>query len=541
MPENTTPEKRKTRYVSDTTSLTIDIIGDSFINANIKILGLQEVSNPVRFERGSTPTADGLFSPYIFGHTPEERRTKFAYIDLHTKVFHPYIYEIIRRFWSKIDTVASGQSSWKVDEDGQIHEVADGDPENTGMDWLVKNFRKIKFGGTGSHIRDERLKLVESLKDDELFISKWLVIPVFYRDVQIIGGTQNVPPLNKNYTNLIRYAGAVERDPYFSNIAKYNIQLQLVEIRKYGQSLVEKKRGFFKRNVLGKTIDYGYRSVISVFHIDAADKPEENPIDIMHTGIPLSQCCVLFFPFIRRYVREFIRREIVGYGDKIPYVDEDGKQDFIRVKDVMGYYNDDFLQKMIDQYVNTPNIRFRPVLIPTEDGRELPLYFRGHPYSNRAERAPENIATRNLTWTDLLYLAAEDSLQDKHVYITRYPLEDYFGTFPSKIHVLTTIKTQPMVVDGKLYPYYPAIDPKLSEDVVSTLFNDTVTMDNAYLKGLGGDYDGDQITVKGVYSEEANKEADEIMHSAKHYVNIAGGMMRVVENEAFLTFYNMTK
>ena len=135
--------KRKTGYVSDTTSLTIDLIGDSFINYNIQMQDLKEVTNPVRFVRGTTPTADGLFSTYIFGSTPEERKTKFAYIDLHTKVFHPYAYEVIKRMWAKIDQVASGQSSWKILEDGTIEEDPEGDPDNTGMDWLVKNFRKI--------------------------------------------------------------------------------------------------------------------------------------------------------------------------------------------------------------------------------------------------------------------------------------------------------------------------------------------------------------------------------------------------------------
>ena len=533
--------KRKTGYVSDTTSLTIDLIGDSFINYNIQMQDLKEVTNPVRFVRGTTPTADGLFSTYIFGSTPEERKTKFAYIDLHTKVFHPYAYEVIKRMWAKIDQVASGQSSWKILEDGTIEEDPEGDPDNTGMDWLVKNFRKIVFKETGSHIRDERMKLISSLKDDELFISKWLVIPVFYRDIQEINGNQNVPPINKNYTKIIQYASAVERDPYFSNIAKYNIQLQLIEIRKYGQSLVEKKRGFFKRNVLGKSIDYGYRSVISVYHIDAANRPEDNPIDIFHTGIPLSQVCVLFFPFIKRYVRNFLRDILDTMGNRIPIKRKDGTIEYIETIDPMAYYDDKKIQTIIDQFVNTPGVRFRPVMIPTEEG-EFPLHFTGNSSNRNPDKGPvPGIGNRVMTWTDLLYIAAVDSTSDKHVYITRYPLEDYFGTFPSRVFVLSTMKTTPIVIDGKLYKYYPVIDPTLPESEVSTLFNDTLTMDNCYLKGLGGDFDGDMVSIRGIFGELSNKEAEEILHSVKHYVNIAGDLMRVVGNEAFLTYYNMTK
>lgn len=49
------------------------------------------------------------------------------------------------------------------------------------------------------------------------------------------------------------------------------------------------------------------------------------------------------------------------------------------------------------------------------------------------------------------------------------------------------------------------------------------------------------VSLRGIFGEQSNREAEEIIHSAKHYVNIAGDLMRVVGNEAFLTYYNMTK
>jgi hypothetical protein len=44
-----------------------------------------------------------------------------------------------------------------------------------------------------------------------------------------------------------------------------------------------------------------------------------------------------------------------------------------------------------------------------------------------------------------------------------------------------------------------------------------------------------------VYSLEANQEAEEIINSLKHYISIQGNLVRVVENEAFLCMYSMTK
>ena len=59
------------KHVSEDTRLNIDLQTDEIINANIKFLGLKEVTSPIPFERGAVPTIDGLFSEVIFGVTQE--------------------------------------------------------------------------------------------------------------------------------------------------------------------------------------------------------------------------------------------------------------------------------------------------------------------------------------------------------------------------------------------------------------------------------------------------------------------------------------
>jgi len=51
----------------------------------------------------------------------------------------------------------------------------------------------------------------------------------------------------------------------------------------------------------------------------------------------------------------------------------------------------------------------------------------------------------------------------------------------------------------------------------------------------------DQVTVKGLFSQEANKEAIEIMTSKAHILNIAGSNMRKTTNEGVHTLYMMTR
>lgn len=49
------------------------------------------------------------------------------------------------------------------------------------------------------------------------------------------------------------------------------------------------------------------------------------------------------------------------------------------------------------------------------------------------------------------------------------------------------------------------------------------------------------MSVKILYSIEANQEAAQALDDIKHYVSIQGNLVRVIGNESYLTFYNMTR
>ena len=51
---------------------------------------------------------------------------------------------------------------------------------------------------------------------------------------------------------------------------------------------------------------------------------------------------------------------------------------------------------------------------------------------------------------------------------------------------------------------------------------------NAYLGSIGGDYDGDMVTIKGVFTDEANAELQKQLNSNIHYIDL--GCKSVVSN-----------
>ena len=64
-----------------------------------------------------------------------------------------------------------------------------------------------------------------------------------------------------------------------------------------------------------------------------------------------------------------------------------------------------------------------------------------------------------------------------------------------------------MFIRGKIFNFYPDIDDqtKLIE------FIDSIQMSNSYLQALNADFDGDTVSVRGIFSKEANIEAEEII------------------------------
>lgn len=531
----------------------IDLVDDETINKSIKLYGTKEVTSPIHFDKGGLPNPSGLFSEVIFGTTQEERTKTIAYIDLKNKYFHPYLFEILIRLDENIDKVAKGIGSWEISKEGKlIKNKSDNEfleENNTGLRWLINNFDKLKFEKNESIARNNRIDLIESSKNNgTLLITKFVVIPIIYRDIEHSSTRNQINPINEAYGKLISLTSSSgnENIGYVNNMIDYKIQSALVSIRKFGQSLIEKKNGFFHKAVLGKNPDYGARSVISVPVLSNVMRPDDNPIDTVHTGIPISQCCSMAFPLIKRWIMEFFRREFeVTGGNNYKCGFRNSKWEieykFKKLDNPMEFFNSDYIYKMINLYSKTYSSRFDPIPIPLEGGETGYMVCEGRvaPLDGN-DPLSSTISKRFFTWTDLLFIACTEALKDKHIYLCRYPFTDYLSMFPNKVHVLSTLKTFPAKVGNVVYKHYPVIDPNVTKEKMNTLFNDTTTMSNTYLKTLGADYDGDMVSIRMVFSEEANIEAHDLINSIKNYFTIEGEMIRVVENELYLTFYNMS-
>lgn len=463
----------------------------------IEINHLQEIKSPILFQRGDVPHPNGLVSNEIFGVTTKSRKETYAYIDLHGVFFHPHVFKAIRRMFRNIDKIINGEMYFSLSKEGFL--VPDENGE-TGIEFLYNNWEKInwdtkKDNKTGG-MRDERISLIKKYKKNEVFMRYQIVIPAFYRDIKTgssSGGETD--DINNMYAKLIRMATLIKNQDMFDfqfNSTNYTIQTTLVDIYDYFKHKLEKKNGMIRKYLMGKNTDYGTRTVITapVYH---ADKPDDLFVDFQHTAIPISQLCSLVYPFVVHYIKNFFEREVIDNKNaKILYnPSTDEIESAVQIKDPESYFSDKYIKKMIDQYIKDPESRFTKIEVPTTGRKKLYLSFTGKRMDSSGTHELSGMQYRAMTWTDLLYLACEDAVKDKHCLVTRYPLLDEFGVFVSRIHVASTTKTVPMMINGVLYRWYPYVEPDTPLDEIPNKFSDSCQFSNSYLPGLEGDYDGE--------------------------------------------------
>ena len=96
-------------------------------------------------------------------------------------------------------------------------------------------------------------------------------------------------------------------------------------------------------------------------------------------------------------------------------------------------------------------------------------------------------------------------------------------------------------VGNQYYPKYPKIRQEDLGKDTSNMFIDTLNISNLFLAGIGGDYDGDQVTVKMIYSEEANEELMKIIDSRRNLLGLDGKGVRESDKEAIQAMYSLTR
>lgn len=523
-------------------------------NKFIKVNNVQEVSNPVFFVRAGVPTPDGLLSNEIFGITAEERSGIYAYIDLGGTFIDPSCYKALIKVEPKFKNVVHGIGEWKINDKGELEEVESGG--SCGIDFIKRNINKIKFKRTNSQKRNLKIDYIEKNKD-RMFITKYFVIPAYYRDVNTEKSRLGVGQINKLYSQLITLAKSPKENSYYglskTNAVAGRIQETILVIYDLLSgnansaitepgAVLSGKQGIIRKAVMSHTTDYASRLVLS-----SPDLKKETKSDIMvdldHVALPLAVACTDFYPYIVFNVKRFFENEFSSFS-KYPVMKKDGTVEYVDVKDPLIEFSEERITKELKRFLHGYSNRFIPIEVPVADEKSKDVYYMAFKGRNKspeeAQNDPESIYNRRLTWCDVFYMAAVEACRDKMCLVTRYPMDSRHNQFPCGIIVNSTKDTEQMYVGHEYYKYYPMIREEDIGKDTSSEFVDTLTMSNLYLDAIGGDYDGDTATVKGVYTTEANEELAKYAQSKANYLDFGSNIIRVPKKESLISLYVMT-
>ena len=559
------------------------------INDFITKLGVKEVKVSTLYNRSSSePHPEGLLSYDIFG-TPGTiaRKQNYGYINLNGKFVHPKVYkdlvslkrEIFRDLINGVGsfTVENGDVKRVVATDGDMN-IPKGQKVGTGIDFLYQIWDEIDFSTTPDTAQQtkETKDCLRILKKHEVFVDKWLVMPAFYRDVDLNTNKRN--EYNTYYIRLIELASMLKATSVMFSLfntsdAHRLIQATLNDI--FNQFILNNiggTKGFIQNNVIGKTTEYSARLVISAGDFNA-NSPEEAEISFTHSGLPLYAVVKIFLPFIAYGLRQFFFNYFNGNNFIFGLDEKTGQYKRIEIdptfEDILSIKN---LQKRVELFEESKLHRLEPVTVRGMDKKEYPLFlFNGEEIfgtdkitelndsainkimlnETNGDGSPKvdlKKALRPLNWSELFYIIAQDNVSDKICYITRYPIEDYNSIYPSYMNIIPSKKYKKLIINGKVYPRFPDFSSvagknlrEISNSELSFLFSDTLKLFPSYLSQLKADFDGDQLSVQSLFTEEAKAEAEKFMFSKLNFAGTGGVSVKEFANVSFHGIYGLTR
>lgn len=542
------------------------------VNKFIEMNELKPISNPVFFSKNGTPTQDGLLSNEIFGITKDDRTQIFSYINLAGEIFmHPLAYKTWCRLDGNVKLCAYEMETFSLDkETGKLIKDPEGE---TGIKFLKKIINKIDFQKTNSMKRKVKIDFLQKYRD-KLFTKNLIVIPAGYRDVNTdADGRIGVGEINKLYDVIIRDSNALKESEEYglslNGSLRGRIQDNLVAIYDwivFGRfngvdaqaSGLSRKLGLIRRAGMKKSFDWGSRLVICTQNLRVEDL-DDVEVDLDSMGLPLAALCANFFPYLLYNLRQWFDNQFTNIKySKAIMMDKSKKVIDIELEDWRLTFSDERLKKEIDRFMHGASNRFVPIEIPLSkdsqkklNGKKACIIFKGNKITSKEaiEKLQKGqtinyeafpMETRPMTWCDVIYMALKEITKDKMTLITRFPVDSYWNQFPAKIKVLSTIETEPIIINNTFYKEYPKIRLEDINKDTSSKFIDVALPNNVRLDSIGGDFDGDTISSKPPFSIEASEELYETVNSKKHYISLDGINAMNVSKEGLQSLYNLT-
>lgn len=525
---------------------------------------IKEVTSPSIFEANSSKFhSEGLFSEEIFGVTTGlDRFVNEAYIDLHTNLIHPTIFGYLFKRKAMYNAIMARTAYAVFDEEIFDFKLVDANVPGagTGYAFFIHHIKYLAKSEQPTALRARNLHQLLVNYKDNLTTNKLLVLPAGLRDLDLSTSRLSKDDINKIYLSIINLTAGLSgyersEDPIFDGI-RYQIQMKIQMVFDYIEDIIKGKKGFFQRHYGARKVAYSTRNVVSTPIMDADHPDDPTNLNSDETMVPMLNTLKIFQPFFNHFIRNRLYGELFANGatENIPATNSKTfnlEYITIRNSELNKYRTDKGVDRLINQFKYT-GFRESPVSIRDINNKEyfvlLTYRIKGRIWVSKSgddlkalvEKAGLELDKTNikpLLWIEAIYIASIYITKDKHVITTRYPVTGDGSIYPSKIHVITTKPSEHLTI------YLDNIEiDAIHYPIIGETYHESLVVHQSRLSGLNADFDGDMLSVTGIWSDEGNVE---ISKSMDNISGIVGDDMRlklsVNMDIVEFTIYNLSR
>lgn len=509
-------------------------------------LGIQDTSDrvlqnvkPVRvldIFQGATKDFhnDGLFSAAIFGRVGDPARNlRFSYIDLKVPVMHPLVYNTLVNLKQLYGEILTGKAYAVWDKGLKDFVKSDQTEGATGYAFFAHYWKDIVFENRDSDARELNIKFIEKFKDKAM-TSKLLVLPAGLRDYEIEeSGKESENEFNDLYRRALAISNSISAASIRTDIAQINgsrmaLQRTFNEIYALFESMIEGKKKFIMGKWAARAVHYGTRNVITSTNVRVDTLGSDASVGFNDTVVGLFQYLKATQPVTIYQLRKFLEPVFPGPNAPAYLVNKKTlKKEVVKIKPK---YYDNFmtaegLEKMISIY-GEESLRHKELEL---EGFYLGLLYKGegvYKFIQDIDDLPEHLKKEDvfpITFTELMYLAVYKNAKDYPALTTRYPVTGYGSIYPSYVYLKPTVHVEtraPLGVDWLVDSTQPVA---YNFPTKSAFFNSMSPAANR-LARLGGDFDGDMMSLIVLFTEESKATVKKKLASRNFYVGTDGQM-----------------
>ena len=480
---------------------------------------------------------EGLFSTITFGRLgTEERDNNFSYIKLNGNIIHPAVYNVLKRLRSLYEDIMMGTQYAVWNPETKDFEPSDMFSGETGMAFFCRHIHELEPEKRTSKKRNLFVDVFNKYKD-RCLMHNHLVLPAGLRDIEISPeGNETQDEINDEYRRLISIASNInliggKTDDQMVDIPRRNLQITANKIYANLQARLDGKQGLVAGKWGGRKITVGTRNVISSPHplSDVLHGPRSYQSNAVTIGV--YQLIKGASPLVVNKLKERFLDAIFTDPSQ-PTLLIDPKTLQLTQVNLDPYIWDSWgttesLEKKFNSFAND-KMRNNPVRV---FGYYLYLVYRkGDEFKlfrdiNDLPDPSMRQYVHPITFAELYYLCNYEGWYDLRCTFVRYPVNNARSVSVAKLYIKTNSAAEGAYELGDDWKTRIGFAREYPGNDNSAVWVNTAIPPLESLSQLGGDYDGDTITLNILFSREAIEEINRTLNSRSYVINTKGTLI----------------